>query len=159
MIISGRKSVQAKETVLAVRPIAVIPPSGGKTKRTAHKLSDREKKMFRDMLMALREDVARQINKLKGDSLTRDDAGVSEEDGTDAFDRQFALSLASSENDALFLIEESLRKVDSGTYGICDGCGCMIEFPRLKALPFVQMCIGCQSETERKRMKFRPAHR
>ena len=123
------------------------------------KFSAKEKKYFHLLLMAVREQITNQVSKLKGEALTRNDAVVSEEEGTDAFDRQFALTIASSENDSLLLAEEALRKLDSGIYGICDTCGGLIELPRLKALPFVRLCIACQSEMERKKMKFRPANR
>ncbi|OVE74195.1 hypothetical protein BVX94_01115 [bacterium B17] len=84
----------------------------------------------------------------------RNDSVVSVEDGTDAFDRQFALNIISSENDALFEIDEALRRLDGGTYGGCEECGCIIDVPRLAALPFVRMCIKCQSEAEKTNRRY-----
>ena len=83
-----------------------------------------------------------------------DDA--SSEDRTDDFDREFALNLVSSEHDAIFEIDEALRRIAEGTYGICDTCNCLIERTRLRALPFAKLCVRCQSETERGRSRFRP---
>jgi len=113
------------------------------------KLPHATKKEFRDMLMGLRDRLTGQITALKGDSLQRFDAANTEEDGTDAFERQFALNLVSSEQDALFEIDEALRRLDDSTYGVCLQCGKLIESPRLKALPFVKMCVKCQSDNEK----------
>lgn len=115
-----------------------------------------KKKEFRDVLLGLRERFTGQIAALKGDSLQRFDAANTEEDGTDAFERQFALNLVSSEQDSLFEIDEALRRLEEGTYGVCLQCRKLIEGPRLKALPFVKMCVKCQSQNEKGRL---PGHR
>jgi DnaK suppressor protein len=46
-------------------------------------------------------------------------------------------------------IDEALRKIDDGTYGLCDRCGEPINRERLKAIPYATMCIGCQGTIER----------
>ena len=71
-----------------------------------------------------------------------------EEDGTDAFERQFALDIARSENDSVFEIDEALRRLSEGDYGVCEECGCLIGKARLKALPFARMCIECKAKQE-----------
>jgi RNA polymerase-binding transcription factor DksA len=107
------------------------------------------------MLVRLREQVARQVSSLSDDSLNRvDDTPM--EDRTDDFDREFALNLASTGHDALFEIDDALRRLQEGTYGKCDACGVLIEKPRLKALPFAKLCLKCQSDVEKGRAKFRP---
>lgn len=69
--------------------------------------------------------------------------------GADAYDRDFALSLLSKEQDALYEIEEALKRLDNGTYGTCEMCGKPIPQARLEALPFARYTIDCQSEYER----------
>ena len=115
----------------------------------SNKLPLAKKKEFRDMLLGMRERITGQIAALKGDSLQRFDAANTEEDGTDAFERQFALNLVSSEQDSLFEIDEALRRLEEGIYGVCLQCRKTIEPPRLKALPFVKMCVKCQSQNEK----------
>jgi len=134
-----RKSAKSDPVQEMERPI-VLPKV---------KLAQVTKKEFRDTLMGLRERLTGQITALKGDSLQRFDAANTEEDGTDAFERQFALNLVSSEQDALFEIDEALRRLEDSTYGVCQQCAKMIEPSRLKALPFVKMCVKCQSANER----------
>ncbi len=47
-------------------------------------------------------------------------------------------------------IEEALRKIDGGTYGVCDRCGEPISVERLKAIPYATFCIDCQESLERR---------
>jgi RNA polymerase-binding transcription factor DksA len=118
-------------------------------------LSAADRKTIISKLVALREELTGQITALKNDSLKRNDEVNPVEDGTDAYDRQFGLSLASSEQEAVSQINEALRRIYEGSYGLCDQCQGLIEKGRLEALPFVQTCIRCQSELERNNSKFR----
>jgi RNA polymerase-binding transcription factor DksA len=120
------------------------------------KLSAAQKKEIRDMLLAMRDRLQGQITALRGDSLVRDDDVITGEDGSDFFERQFALNIASSEHDSVVEIDEALRRLDEGTYGACEECGELIESPRLRALPFVRRCIRCQSHNENGKVRFRP---
>ena len=69
--------------------------------------------------------------------------------GSDAYDRDFALSLLSKEQDALWEIEEALKRIEAGTYGVCEMSGKRIPQMRLEALPFARFTVECQSEYER----------
>lgn len=120
------------------------------------KLPVKERNEIREMLMTMREGLSERIRSLKDESLTRRDDVNDMEDGTDAFDRQFSLNIASSENDSLFEIDHAIRRLDEGAYGVCEQCHALIEKMRLKALPFVRLCVACQSENEKGKPKFRP---
>lgn len=72
--------------------------------------------------------------------------------GSDAYDRDFALSLLSQEQDALYEINEALKRVDIGTYGICEMSGKPIPEIRLEALPFARFTVECQAQLEREGM-------
>lgn len=120
-------------------------------------LTQAERKVLIAKLLALREDLTGQITSLKNDALKRNDEVNPVEDGTDAYDRQFGLTLASSEQEAVSQINEALRRIAEGLYGVCEQCQGGIEKARIEALPFVRTCIRCQSELERNNSKFRPA--
>ncbi|NQU40707.1 MAG: TraR/DksA family transcriptional regulator [Lentisphaerae bacterium] len=143
--------------------LKVIRPGRKKAKKHLAKtkpyrsLTAKQKGGYRDQLLEMRDRVSIQISSLKKESLTRADEVNVEEDGTDAFDRQFALSLASSENEALIKIDEALTLLQDGAFGKCGECGGAIEKARLKALPFAGNCITCQSELEKQRPGYRPA--
>jgi len=69
--------------------------------------------------------------------------------GSDAYDRDFALNLLSQEQDALYEIDEALKRIEFGTYGVCEISGKSIPHPRLEALPFTRYTVECQAEIER----------
>jgi RNA polymerase-binding transcription factor DksA len=69
--------------------------------------------------------------------------------GSDAYDRDFALSLLSQERDSLFEIDASLKKIEDGNYGLCEISGKPIPHNRLEALPFARYTVECQSELEK----------
>jgi len=68
--------------------------------------------------------------------------------GSDAYDRDFALNLLSQEQDALHEIDEALKRITSGDYGICEVSGKKIPHPRLEAIPFARCTVECQTEIE-----------
>ena len=69
--------------------------------------------------------------------------------GSDAYDRDFALSLLSQEQDALYEIDEALKRIDLGTYGKCEMSGKPILRARLEAIPFARFTVECQSQLEK----------
>ncbi len=141
------KKAAPKEAPVAEEVVRPMPKS---------KMDAKTKNEFKKLLFRLRERLAGQIATLKDESLSRDDTTDLAEDGTDAFDRQFSLLLASSEHDAVFEIDEALQRMEEGIYGVCQQCFKSIDESRLEALPFVKMCVTCQSEVEKNKPKFRP---
>ena len=69
--------------------------------------------------------------------------------GSDAYDRDFALSLLSQEQDALYEIDEALKRIELGTYGKCEMSGKGIPHARLEAIPFARFTVECQSQLEK----------
>ncbi len=118
-------------------------------------VDDKSLQQLKEAMIKMRDRLTGQISSQSDDSLKYVD-DTSSEDRTDDFDKEFALTLVSSEHDSIFEIDNALRRIAEGTYGLCDGCGCTIEKPRLHALPFARMCIRCQSEQEKGRARFRP---
>jgi RNA polymerase-binding transcription factor DksA len=69
--------------------------------------------------------------------------------GSDAYDRDFALSLLSQEQDALYEIDQALKRIELGTYGVCEMSGKHILRARLEAIPFARFTVECQSQLEK----------
>jgi DnaK suppressor protein len=69
--------------------------------------------------------------------------------GSDAYDRDFALSLLSQEQDALYEIDEALKRIELGSYGKCEMSGKPISHARLEAIPFARYTVECQSQLEK----------
>ena len=112
----------------------------------------------RDRLLTLKDTLLDSMNGVAKDSL-RSRAEGSEasafgmhqaDAGSDAYDRDFALSLLSQEQDSLYEIDEALKRIDTGSYGVCEMSGKPILHARLEALPFTRYTVECQSEIEKK---------
>jgi RNA polymerase-binding protein DksA len=69
--------------------------------------------------------------------------------GTETFMRESDLSLARNIRDIIARIDDSLRRMDEGTYGICRVCGRPIEKERLEAVPYTDLCIEDKIKEEK----------
>jgi DnaK suppressor protein len=72
------------------------------------------------------------------------DVGLDDESadaGTATFEREKDLSIEQNVRDLLDKIDRALARIGEGTYGLCDACGKPIEKARIKALPYVDLCI------------------
>lgn len=106
---------------------------------------------YYDTLLGLRDRLLAQMNGLAKESaetvtsysLHMGDAG------TDNFDRDFALSLLSSDQDAIYEIEEALRRIEKNTYGICELTGKQIPKARLEAIPWTRFTVEAQAQLEK----------
>jgi DnaK suppressor protein len=80
--------------------------------------------------------------------------------GSDAYDRDFALSVLAKEQDALYEIEQALRRIQSSSYGICEMSARKIPQARLEAIPFARLTVECQAQWEKEygNRRFRPSN-
>ncbi len=80
--------------------------------------------------------------------------------GSDAYDRDFALSVLAKEQDALYEIEQALRRIQTGSYGICEMSTRKIPQARLEAIPFARLTVECQAQWEKEygNRRFRPSN-
>src|SRR5260370_17390806 len=69
--------------------------------------------------------------------------------GTDNFDRDFALSLLSADQDAVYEIEEALKRIEKNTYGVCELTGKSIPKSRLAVIPWTRFTVEAQGQLER----------
>jgi RNA polymerase-binding transcription factor DksA len=136
-----------------------------KKKRTELDDSEIPKKLkkYYKLLIELRRHVSDEINLHTSDTLkhsARDESGDSAgygnhqaDAGTDSFDRDFALSLVSSEQEALHEIEEAILRIKDGSYGFCAVTGKPIPAARLAAVPFARYSVEGQLEHERNQQR------
>lgn len=68
--------------------------------------------------------------------------------GTDNYDRDFALSMASSEQEALYEVDQALNRIRDGSYGACELTGKPIEPERLKVIPWTRFSAAVERELE-----------
>jgi RNA polymerase-binding protein DksA len=68
---------------------------------------------------------------------------------TVTFDRELDYSLEENEERLLAAIDAALKRIDDGTYGLCNTCAQPIGEERLEALPWTTQCIDCKRKEER----------
>lgn len=69
---------------------------------------------------------------------------------TDMYDKEFNLGLASNDRELLGKIEKALKRIDDATFGLCTICKQSIAAARLKAIPYVETCLKCQEDLEKR---------
>ena len=172
---SARKISKPARKVHAKRPVSKKAtkrsPKSSKSKReTATRspaallgLNHREKRLdpftrkqkekllqLRDAMVDSMAGVAQDTLRSRAEGSEASAFGMHQADaGSDAYDRDFALSLLSQEQDALYEIDQALKRIELGTYGICEMSGKPIPHARLEAIPFARFTVQCQSQLEK----------
>ncbi len=112
--------------------------------------------MDRSILEKCREELQRQMDDLQaGAGRTVSDMTTVEETFPDPTDRallesnrNFTLRLRDRERKLLAKIKQAMKRIDDGTFGICEGCGGEISERRLVARPVTALCIDCKTVEE-----------
>lgn len=142
-------TVKTTKTKSKTKKISKVTPKKSQKKGKPSKLQF--KKQIKEILFQMRkeliEDVSQSI-KTESDHL-RFDVGDFYDHATSDRARELSLMLTDRERQKLIQIEEALKKIDEGSYGICESCGDEIDEERLIAMPFAKLCLSCKIDLER----------
>lgn len=108
-------------------------------------LTPEELAVFERQLLELREKASGNVAFLRTDSLK---PVRPEDEDEDSFDHDFALSVAGSSEQAIREIDDALRRIAEGTFGVCETTGEPIGKARLHAIPYTRLSIKAQAELE-----------
>ncbi len=142
---SGKSQVSATAAAILGRPMLKASAS------VEPKKIKPEWQKYYSHLLELREQLLHQMNGLAKES-AQELPGYSlhmADSGTDNFDRDFALSLLSSDQDAVYEIEEALKRIEKKTYGVCELTGKNIPRARLEAIPWTRFTVEAQAQLEK----------
>lgn len=105
---------------------------------------------LREMLESRRREIHDKLRSLR-ESLPADMNEVrdAEEQSVDDFVQDVDFALMQMKSETLARIDEAIRRIEAGTYGVCAECATLISAARLKALPFATLCRNCQEIEER----------
>lgn len=127
------------------------------------KLKKKDLERYRKILHEIRKKIVGDLAHLEEGSLKksqRDAAGDLSgyalhmaDVATDNFDLEFNIGLVSAEQQFLNLIDAALRRIEEGTYGMCEECGKPIPQKRLLAMPHARLCLKCQQEEEKNKRR------
>jgi len=124
------------------------------------KLTKKELKEYKKLILKKKEEILDDIQHISEDTLKKsqkDAAGDISgytyhmaDVATDTYDREFSLGLASSDREVLYEIDDAAKRIEDGTFGLCEECKSLITKARLKAVPYTRLCVKCQSKREKK---------
>jgi len=119
------------------------------------KLTSAEIKKFKTMLLAKLTEILGNVTSMETETLRRDRSDLSNmpihmaDLGTDNYEIENTLGLMDSERKILIEIDNALKRIDDGTYGICESRGERIPRERLKAIPWARYCVACATLIEK----------
>lgn len=131
-----------------------------RTKKTTKikKMPRGELKRYRELLITEMKKIGGDISHIAENTLNKsardasgDLSGYSyhmADVASDDYERDFSLGRATDEQKVLYRIDEALKRIEDGTYGSCLQCLKPISKKRLTALPYTDLCIGCQKKNE-----------
>ena len=124
------------------------------------KLNKKDLVYFKKLILERKEEIISEIKHISEDTLKksqRDAAGDISgytyhmaDIATDTYDREFSMGIASNERKQVYDIDDALKRIEDGSYGICEDCKNFISKTRLKAIPHARMCLKCQEKREKK---------
>ncbi len=117
---------------------------------------------FRNLLLDLQARIRGDVQQLTTEAFGAGNGGESTtpnhiaERGTDAYEQDFSLRFAESDEALLKEIKVAIKKIDDGQFGLCEACveegkpasKSLIKKTRLKALPYARNCIDCERKRE-----------
>lgn len=114
-------------------------------------MNEKELKYFRDKLLKEKEKLLKVVKRVQEDSLKSDDSSGDDivDKSLGSSEREHSYVLASNETEILYWIEEALKKIESGNYGICEKCNKNISQKRLEIKPYAVYCIDCIEDLEK----------
>jgi len=119
------------------------------TEPTRTYLTDEELREFRDLLIAKRQEIIRDVTNLEDEAIRQASSGATTSTmpihmadlGTDTWEQELTLGLIENERSLLREIDEALERVDNKTYGMCIATNKRISKSRLQAKPWAKYCI------------------
>ena len=149
----GRSAVTAKAPAAAKKPApaAVLSIAEAPATQAPSKFR-REYKRWKDTLISLRHRLRQEGSHLEEEGLKALEQVVSVDHmadyGSDSSEQETTLQLIESNSLSMRDVDDALKRIEAGTYGLCEDCEMLVPPARLEVLPHARFCIGCQSKRE-----------
>ena len=132
----------AKKTT---RPAAKAKPSN--PAKDLAWLTPARLKAIRAELVSMRDDILKTVRK---QSIGDVDNGDSVDQASQSIEKELMFELSDNERTTLDMVEAAIRKIDNGTYGLCEATQKAITRARLEAIPYARYSIAYQNQLEQK---------
>jgi DnaK suppressor protein len=106
---------------------------------------------FRKILLKEREQIVGEVKQIVESSNEMGQDGIQDigDEAANIYNKQILLSLNENERVRLKEVDESLDRIENGTYGICEECGGPISLKRLEVRPVAKYCVPCLTKLEK----------
>ncbi len=104
-------------------------------------------KSIRTELVEMRDDILKTVRK---QSIHDVDNGDSVDQASQSIEKELMFELSDNERTTLDMVEAAIRKIDNGTYGLCEATQKAITRARLEAIPYARYSIAYQNQLEQK---------
>jgi RNA polymerase-binding transcription factor len=110
-----------------------------------------ELQRFKDLLLKRKAEILDGARESMGVGLGQENNALDFGDlASQETDRNLLLRIRDRERKLLAKVEEALKRIDMGTFGICEDCGGEIGVKRLQARPVATLCIECKTLQEKR---------
>jgi RNA polymerase-binding protein DksA len=124
------------------------------------KFNKKEMLEFKKLIAKRKDEVSDEIKHISDDTLKKSQKDASgdisgytyhmADVATDNYDREFSLGLASNDRQSLYELDDALKRIEDGTFGICEDCKQLITKVRLRAVPQARLCVKCKEKREKR---------
>ena len=116
----------------------------------AKKMNKKERGEFRKLLAAKKESITRKLTETITESKEMESNVAQDlvDKAETSYTKEFLLSLSDGEREQLLLIDEALKRLEHGEFGVCQVCHKEIGAKRIVAIPWTPLCIDCQQKAE-----------
>ncbi|MDD3983581.1 MAG: TraR/DksA family transcriptional regulator [Candidatus Omnitrophota bacterium] len=115
---------------------------------------------FKKLILKKKEDIIEHIREISEETVKKSQKDASgdissytyhmADVATDNYDREFSMGRVSEDREFLFELDDALKRIEDGSFGICEDCGALVSKTRLKAVPSARLCIKCQEKKDKK---------
>jgi DnaK suppressor protein len=138
--LKAAKSAAPRPVAPAPRPAPLVSP-----------LNSKQLDVYRRLLMERKKVLAEAYNKNKTYGRLTEDEGTQDlaDKASSAYTKEFLYSLSNTDREVLQKVDESLVRLETGAFGLCEECSSEINRKRLEAVPWASHCITCQEKIEK----------
>ena len=128
------------------------------------KLTKKEIANFKKMLLEIREKIAGDLRHLETETLNKSQKDASgdlsgysfhmADVATDSFETEVNFGLASNTQQILTEVDDALKRIEEGVYGLCEKYQVQIPRKRLEVMPYARYSIKAQEEIEKEKENY-----
>ncbi len=120
-------------------------------KKDPDKLDQKTIARFKKILLKEREQIVGEVKQIVESSKEMGQDGIQDigDEAANIYNKQILLSLNENQRLRLKEVDESLDRIENGTYGICEECGGPISLKRLEVRPVAKYCVPCLTKLEK----------